>query len=271
MKKPPEYIITEPASVYHDRRRDCLSSHALADFVRCPRHYRNKQLGLVADRDSAAYAFGRAAHVLILEGRERYEAEFVVGGPINEKTGKPYGPTTKAFKEFAENTNKEVISELDDLTLLHMQASVRSHKDAASLLASGAPECVVRREWLGKPCQIRIDWFTVDDVGGLWVVDLKTCRNLDDFEDDARHYGYMNQLAFYRGLLASAAGIEASVRIIAVEKQSPYRCGVYELPCDDLDSAEHDIYGSIERLKECEEKDHWPTGYEEVRILTTKG
>ena len=57
-----------------------------------------------------ASATGRAAHTLILEGRERFLAEYAIGGPINEKTGQPYGTTTKAFAEANPNTVKAFVA-----------------------------------------------------------------------------------------------------------------------------------------------------------------
>jgi hypothetical protein len=90
-------LICEPAEVYHAKASQYLSSHQLGDFRRCPLLYRKKKLGLIADEDRPAYLIGRAVHALVLEGRDRFEAEYAVGGPINPKTGEVYGPTTKAF------------------------------------------------------------------------------------------------------------------------------------------------------------------------------
>ena len=66
-------LIREPADVYHAQAGKYLSSHQLADFRRNPLLFRKKELGLVQDEDRPAYVVGRAAHVLILEGREAYE------------------------------------------------------------------------------------------------------------------------------------------------------------------------------------------------------
>ena len=71
----PRKAFVEPADVYHAKSGDFLTSHTLNDFRRCPLMYRKKELGLVPERDTAAYLIGRAAHSLILEGRERYERE----------------------------------------------------------------------------------------------------------------------------------------------------------------------------------------------------
>ena len=73
-------LTCEPADVYHARAADHLTSHQLADFRKCPLLYRNKQLGLIEDEDRPAYRLGRAAHTLILEGRDRFEARYAVGG-----------------------------------------------------------------------------------------------------------------------------------------------------------------------------------------------
>ena len=57
---------------------------------KCPALYHKKKLGLIEDEDRPAYLIGRALHTLALEGRERFEAEYAVGGPINPKTGEVY-------------------------------------------------------------------------------------------------------------------------------------------------------------------------------------
>ncbi|NLF17831.1 MAG: hypothetical protein GX595_11330, partial [Lentisphaerae bacterium] len=97
----PAFLIAERAEVYHARAGDFLSSHLLADFRRCPELFHRKQLGLIPDEDSPAYALGRAAHTLILEGPEAFAAEYAVGGPVNPRTGLPFGRATKAFQEWA--------------------------------------------------------------------------------------------------------------------------------------------------------------------------
>jgi hypothetical protein len=93
----PSQLIDEPEAVYAAKRADHLSSHALADFRKSPWLYRKKQLGLIPDSDSTAYLLGRAAHCLILEGQDEFDARFAVGGPVNPKTGRPFGRDTKAF------------------------------------------------------------------------------------------------------------------------------------------------------------------------------
>lgn len=259
------FLIREPAEVYHAKSREHLSSHALADFRRCPLLYRRKQLGLIPDTDRPAYQIGRAAHTLILEGRERFDAEYAIGGPINEKTGKCFGSATKAFAEWAERQGKPVITEEQAVLIEQMAAAVRGHDRASELLAVGIAEGVIRTRHLDVPCQARLDWLTTTDSPAL--VDLKTCDSLDWFEGEARLFGYVHQLAFYRSLLWQEAGALLPVHLIAVEKKEPFRCGIWLVGQDVLAIAQQDNEQAMKRLRQFQQTDHWPTGYEEPRVL----
>jgi len=258
-----DWLIHEPAGEYHAKRTRYLSSHQLADFRHCPLLHRKKIGGLIGDRDSAAYALGRAGHVLILEGRQAYEEEYSVGGPINPKTAKPYGKDTKKFAEWAAEQGGQVISEGDAGIVEAMNASVHDHHIAADLLSVGVPEGVARAVYCGIECQIRLDWY--DPRNG--IVDLKTCENLSWFEHDARRYGYIHQLAFYRAVTLMVIDTTVPVYVIAVEKREPFRCGVWLVGEEVLGIAETENDEAMRRLAESRRHDVWPTGYEELRTL----
>jgi len=130
-------------------------------------------------------------------------------------------------------------------------------------LLYGRDEGVVRAEYCGIPCQIRIDW--VHPHRG--IVDLKTCDDMTWFESDARRFRYTHQLAFYRAVLAQVTGSLAPVHIVAVEKKEPHRCGVWRISDDSLAIAQKENEAAMARLMRCRDLGQWPTGYEEVRIL----
>lgn len=257
------FLTREPADVYHAKAKGNLSSHWLAEFRRCPLLYHRKRLELIPRRESTAFLVGRAAHALILEGRERYEAEFAVGGPINPETDKPFGPATKAFAEWAEPIGKPVLSDDQAALIEQMAASVKVHIFARELLAVGQAEGVVRHVYAGHPCQVRLDW--INPIAGRGIVDLKTTDDLDSFEFSIRAYGYVHQLAFYRALVAEAIGRTLSVHIVAVEKREPFRCGVWVICPKVLDAAQRDNEIAMAELGECERRAHWPTGFESLR------
>jgi hypothetical protein len=270
-------LASEPADAYHAKRDRYLSSHQLLEFMKSPWLHRKKSVGLIKDADSNAYLVGRAAHVRVLEGREAYEAEFALGGPINEKTGKPYGAGTKAFAEWAEAQGKPVLSQEQVELVEQMAAGVVLNDEAVALLLYGRAEGVARTEYCGTPCQIRIDWLHPH----RGMVDFKTCDDLTWFEADARRYGYHRQMAFYRAVLAQAmanatagcaeGGVAAvspvPVHLIAVEKKEPFRCGVWKVSEETLVQAQRENEAAIRRLLACRESGEWPTGFEEIRVL----
>ena len=253
----------EPAEVNHARRGEYQSSHLLNDFRRCPELYFKKRAGLIADEDRPAYLLGRAAHTLILERRAAFDAEFAVGGPINPKTGQPYGATTKAFAEWAEAQGKSVLTAEQYHVVSAMAASVARHEAAARLLSDGLAEGVVRADYVGVPCQIRIDWFAPHEA----LCDLKTVDNIDYFEADARRYGYCHQVAFYVSVLRERIGLRMPAFFLAVEKREPFRCGVWRVAESVLAEATRENEAAIRRLLACEAQGHWPTGYEEPRVF----
>ncbi|MCB1965665.1 MAG: PD-(D/E)XK nuclease-like domain-containing protein, partial [Candidatus Accumulibacter sp.] len=233
----------------------------LAEFRRNPLLFHKKELGLVQDQDRPAYVLGRAAHVLILEGREAYEQAYAFGGPINPKTGQPFGSRTKTFQDWAEAKGKPVLDDDQAALIESLSASVLVHKHAAALLADGVAEGVIRAEYCGVPCQARLDWLNPESG----IVDLKTCDNLDWLQMDARTYGYAYQLAFYRSLAATLTGQRLPVYMIAVEKREPLRTGVWRMSEEVLGLAQKENEEAIARLIACREKDEWLTGYEDIR------
>ena len=261
-------LLSIPAEEYHADSRSgrYMSSHLLADFRESPELYRRKTNGEIAEAESPALALGRAAHCLILEGRPAFDREYIVSeGPLNPKTGEPYGKSTKAYAEWRGSQGREVVSFKEYGFLMKLELSVRLHGGASALLARGAAEGVVRAEYMGVLCQIRMDWLSPEHG----IVDLKTCDSLKWFEGDCRRFGYAFQMAFYRAVLREATGETVPVHLVAVEKNEPLSTGVWELSEDVLDQAEKVNEAALSRYRKCLRTGEWPTGYEETRIITS--
>ena len=256
-------LSAEPADEYHAKAGEYLSSHQLLDYMACPWLYRKKQLGLIADNDTPALLLGRATHVRILEGRDAYETQYAVGGPINPKTNKPFGSTTKAFAEWAEAQGKPVLSHENVDLIEQMASGVAMNDEAVDLLLYGRSEGVVRAEYCGTPCQIRIDW-THPHRG---IMDLKTTADLTWFVNDAKRRRYHNQMAFYQAVLAQVIDQMVPVYLIGIEKTEPFRCGVWRVSDDTLAIARQENEEAIRRLRRAWEIDAFPTGYEVIRIF----
>jgi len=253
----------ESENAYHAKAGEYLGSHGLADFRKCPLLHHKDCLGLIEDVDRAAYLLGRGAHCRILEGKDQFSRRYAVGGPINPKTGKPFGANTNAFAEWAVAQGRPVVTSEQARLIENMAVGVAMNERAVELIIDGTAEGVLRADYCGVPCQIRIDW--LNPFRG--IVDLKTCDDLTWFEADARRYGYAYQMAFYRSVLAEVVKESVPVHFVAIEKKEPFRCGVWRVTEDTLDQCARENAAATGRLKECRRLGAWPTGYEEVRLF----
>lgn len=256
-------LVEESFEDYIKGRETHLSSHALGDFRDSPLLFHQKKTGVIPDKDTKAYVLGRASHTLILEGLEVLEERYAFGGPINPSTKKPYGFDTKAFRKWETDMGRPAITNDYYMLIGEMWHGVQRHEMAMQLLSEGKAEGVVRREYCGTPCQIRLDWLNPT----LGIVDLKTCENLKWFRNDVKKYRYIHQMAFYRGVFQEATKERNPVYIIAVEKTAPYRVGVFKIGEDALSIAEDDNRKAIKYLLECQGKNEWPTGFEELQTI----
>jgi hypothetical protein len=257
-------LIVEPDREYRARDTEYLTSHRLQTFRECPLRHHQEVTGAIPPRpDTPAYFLGRAAHTMVLEGKDKFHREYAVGdGPINNRTGKPFGRDTKAFREWAEGQARPVVGTEDYAQLEAMAQMVRAHPFAAKLLMDGQAEGVVRESWIGCKCQSRIDWY-----GSLGILDYKTCEELKWFPRDASKYHYVFQMAFYRQMVQLALGEVAPVHFLVSEKKPPYPCAIWKVPEGLLDDAVEKCENDILRLMECREKGVWPTGWEEPRVI----
>ena len=122
-----------------------MSSHLLADFRESPELYRRKSNGAITSADTQSLALGRAAHCLILEGRAAFDEQYlVVDGPVNPKTGEPYGKASKAYAEWLSAQTREIVSPRDFGFIVKLQKSVWTHPTDSALLDNGASEATVR-------------------------------------------------------------------------------------------------------------------------------
>ncbi len=262
-------LLVIPEEEYHEatRRGEYLSSHMLMDFMKCPLTYKQKLDGLISTERTEAMFLGSAAHKLILEGEEAFAAAYTVSdGPTNPKTGEAYGKLTKAYKDWLAIQPTPVVSTKDYALFSNMRQMVWKHYGAEELLEQGLPERVVR--WTIREsvqAQARMDW--IDPERGI-LVDLKTCADLDKFERDAIGMSYITQLAYYRmGCEANGLDIRDTF-ILAVEKQAPYRCGIWTIDEDAIKHETARILNAVLDLKLAKYEDKWGTGYEEVRTLS---
>ena len=252
---------------YHGKAGEYLSSSLLKHYIKCPAYYKRVIDGEVERKDSDAFKFGRAAHCYILEGANAFNDNYVVGGgPINPKTEKPFGEQTKKYKEWLAEQTCDVVNDKMFDTILRMDEEIRK-SEYYHIINDGEPEVVVRGEYLGRKCQIRMDILNNSVDQGI-IADLKTCDDLDRFERDAARFGYFTQFAFYREIYKNECyGCIPHFFVFAIEKKEPFRCGVFKVSGETLDQVAETNKATILDLIESEKTGVFKTGYEELRFL----
>lgn len=268
----PKWTLSISEQLYHADAHagKFLSSSMLREFRRCPAHYHKIINGDGLGRTAKAFRMGRAAHKLILEGERVFRANFIVGGPWNELTGRPYTHGCGAFAKWVEECGlnpETVITPVEESDLRVMTQSLRRHVEASRLLGEGWAERVARTEVEGVECQARFDWLRGDGVG----VELKTTGDISRFEDDARRFGYLHQLAFYRDVARLAGGVELNMAVVVVEKRRPFRVGVWRFEEGVLEPYAVQNRVALRALRRCRAEGRWPTGYEGTRVFPPAG
>jgi PDDEXK-like domain of unknown function (DUF3799) len=244
--QPRTQIVECSVADYDKARLQYMSSHMLELFRFSPRQCQWKMQGLIPSTTAPHYEFGKAFHCYLLEGLSEFHTRYEVAeGPINPKTGSPYGRDTKAYGTWFEEitaAGKQVVSG-DEYTQLQMMAESVNETAARDLFAYGLPEVTIRGQLYGVSCQSRLDWFNRDTCS---IVDLKSTERLERFEKDFHRFGYARQAAFYRGMADGLLlGRSIEVYIVVVEKAEPYRTQVYQLTSATLGDADEEIQQSM--------------------------
>ena len=233
-----------------------ISASHLKEAMRSPYHYWARFLD--ANRKpvepTAAMRLGSLVHTAVLEPDELLQRYGVAGDR-----------RTKAGKEQAERMAAEgieAVSESDMALALGMAASVRKHPAAAALLANGKAEQSFWWDDLssGLRCKCRPDWYH-----NTTVVDLKTCQDASPgaFASSVAKFGYHIQAAHY---LAGLHGAERFV-FVAVEKDAPYACAVYELDSEAMAVGRDLRDNALDVIATCKAAELWP-GYGDTTVQT---
>lgn len=247
-------FIREPLDVYLKKERsgEFLTGELLNDFRKCPELYYRKIHRKIQFCDDKTVSLDRAAHIHIIQSADVPDHR---GKNCQNKNGiNPFCSSGSA---------KEKVRSFDYVFIRRLAMSVWTHTETMKMLLSGVAEAVVRRKYCDIPCQIRMDFFNP----AYGIIELKVCKSIDQFSDEAWQQGYVHQMAFARTILFKALNKKYAVYFIAVEKTEPFRTGVWCISNETMRIAEQQNIAAVKRLKECRDNNTWPTGYEEIRTM----
>lgn len=257
-----------------------LNFHTLNDFRRDPRAWKEGLIGSPLESDSMR--FGTALHAKILEGDDVYNNKVATfKEPVNPKTGKPFGATTKAYEDaffefMRDSEDKTIIGEEDAKTIETLYESYCFHNVAPSILG----ETGFRHTEMSVKGFITIDDAKVevkgriDCYGANGLVDVKTTKELSDatgrdkFLRSIYEYKYIVQLGFYHLLLTECLDAPfVPAWIVAFERQKPNRIGVYRLTPEVVKGARETALNWIRQYVEARDSGIYESPFDSVTTI----
>lgn len=194
---------------------DALGSSKLKAFAESPLHYHKFQM----EEDTEDLAFGRAAHMYVLEGAEMFHKHYAIMPEKMIRRGKDY----EIF--IARNPGRDIISAANFANILGMQSQLMKSGAAIYIEAEGFTE--VSLFWTGKKnkikCKGRLDKLILRENIDL-IVDYKTTQSAEEYKcaRAMSDWKYYLQEAHYGTGYHQLTKRDCEFLFIFQEKTAPY-------------------------------------------------
>jgi len=217
--------------------------------------------------DTPAMRWGSALHTMILEP-DKFASDYTIGGPVNPKTGQPFGSETKAFNEWALTQTKPILTREEHRLIVGMADAIAAHP-LARTIRDAPRKTELSLFWElddGTACKARIDCL---QDGVIW--DIKTCRcaKKHAFHNAIMTYGYHLKAAWYLDGACRCGLVKADVivRWLAVENAAPYALAIHRCGPMFLDLGHMAVERTLETIRECQKTNVWPSAYSQDELV----
>lgn len=233
---------------YHrgEEERQYLSSSLLKKYLISPKAYKHF-IDNSTEEKSDALRFGSLFHMAMEKFQQFgtidafYDCVAIFTPPKNDKTGQPYGTTTKAYAEaykqfLADNQGKEIATLeearlIDDMVGALVRPSVggATARQVLKLLRWGRPEVSFFYETEnGIKLKVRPDLLTRKKI-----IDWKTTTSDDLTEESINRtilkYGYHISAAMYQYVVHEITGVWRDFILVIVSKVAPHDCVMVDM------------------------------------------
>jgi len=238
----------QPAEDYH--LDPAIGSSRAQLMLDSPQLFKDELDGLVEHTASAAKVFGTVFHLRVLQPEEFHER--ISTGPINPKTGKPFGADTKAMQEWAaENPDKIAMGEAELATMERM--IYRCPAEVRAIFARpGRIGASIYQTAEGVAVKCRPDHWH-DDL----VTDLKTIDDITGIRSSMRTWRYWFQQEWYKRILLGETGVPQRFQFVFAEKKPPYRWRVVHTNEEVCEEAALQVRGVLTMLREAQRTSDW--------------
>ena len=230
--------------------REYLSSTQLKWYLKSPRHFRH-MLDHPED-ETDAMRFGSLFHdclAALAEGCSLSEVLSAIAGfepPVNDRTGQPYGATTKAYKKSLEAFSTEhngafISSAAEKDTISQMLNSMlcgcgATSKKIQEILRRGKPEASIFVEYKGCKFKLRPDLLDRYKQRGDNCADIYDWKSVatDDLSAEninriILRYAYHISSSFYQFFYHELTGIWPRFILVLANKAAPFDCVMVDM------------------------------------------
>ncbi len=258
-----------------------VSRSQLMTFKRSPLHfwYENISGTYIKPESSSSMNFGSALHCYLLEN-DKFDDQFICNTnsisipklPLLREVGRLVYDSMKAkieelkavkhIQEYEFNMQcqgKTVITKEELDKIKDIKTTLLSRNYENNLLIGGKNEHSIfwQDKESGLICKCRPD---------IWhesmVVDLKTTADASfkSCQSSIYRYGYHIQSAMILdGIYAATGKLLETFVFLFVEKEAPYATGIYIMDDQTIEQGRIEYKKYLLRLKECYDKDEWPS------------
>lgn len=244
----------------------------LKQYFTSPLHFEYEfqqyKLPDILKKEKDAFVFGRALHLAALQEDLLHESFAFIDLSKKPLADKDFRSSAnkewlKAQQEEIKKSGKASLDSEDYIKIKEMAASVRRNKTARAVLEHATIENPIY--WTdpdtGVKCKAIPD---IDNRKKSAIVDLKGVQDASKygFRKLMQNHKYYVQLAFYGDGLEIIDGQKRDNHIfIAVEKEPPYACAVYDLEPYTVTMGRKVYKGLLAAHRQCLENQEWK-GYE---------
>jgi hypothetical protein len=252
---------------------DALSNSSLSVLKRSPQEFHERFVsGKQKGEETDAMRLGSAVHMLALEP-EKFDNEYVVlEGPINAKTGNPYGRDTDAFRKWREaasvdETRKVLIREDFDSSIKIAKA-FHGHEIIEGLMSVDGKEfektlLLTYQYDDGTSERVKCKPDCIIPAESI-IIDLKTSSDPrpEEFMWSALRHGYYRQAAIYLDACEVYYGKEFRFLFGVVNSKAPNECGVFELTPSDIQRGRDEYHELIEEYSRRLASNNWRSDWQ---------
>lgn len=239
-----------------------LNGSTIVHLRRSPMHFDHMRRNPPAS--TPAQILGTATHRLILEPQR--VGDFAIWG-AEEDQGRRYGKVWDAFR--ASNAGRMIVTATDCEQMVGMAVSARKNLPIRKYADAKGPT-EVSLVWTDKVSGVRFKcrldkWIPAQKT----VFDLKTCRSCRPYKFGAQSYqlGYHIKMAIQWLGVKACYGVDAHLKLGAVESKAPYESAVYRITPDVRLQGLEELDALLKVYAECEKSGIWPAEMEEESDL----